>query len=248
MGEKLSEGIPYRDGEDIHALSPRCRLDIYRPEDPKASCPVVVWFYGGGLTSGERHIPAELKGQGMVVVAPDYRLSPSVRAPAYIEDAAAAVAWAFKNIHAYGGDPERIIVAGASAGAYLANMITLDHRWLARHNVEAGRIAGLVSMTGQMITHFTVRAERGIPEHRVVVDELAPLHHVRADAPPILLTTGDRELELPGRYEENAYFMRMMKVSGHRNIELHEIKGADHGMVEAASHPLMISFISRNFM
>ncbi len=163
MGEKLSEGIPYRDGEDSHALSPRCRLDVYRPEDPEARCPVVVWFYGGGLTSGERHIPAELKGQGMVVVAPDYRLSPSVRAPAYIEDAAAAVAWAFKNIHAYGGDPERIIVAGASAGAYLANMITLDHRWLARHNVEAGRIAGLVSMTGQMITHFTVRAE-AVPE------------------------------------------------------------------------------------
>jgi hypothetical protein len=59
------------------------------------------------------------------------------------------------------------------------------------------------------------RAERGIEGTRPVVDDLAPLYHVRKDAPPLLLITGDRELEMLGRYEENAYLMRMMKVVGH---------------------------------
>lgn len=65
------------------------------------------------------------------------------------------------------------------------------------------------------ITHFTVRQERGIEGTQPVVDELAPLYHVRKDAPPLLLITGDREMEMMGRYEENAYRMRMMKVVGH---------------------------------
>lgn len=194
---------------------------------------------------GDRHIPEPLLGKGLIVIAPDYRLSPKAKAPAYIEDAAAAVAWAFLHAAEYGGDSGRIFVGGASAGAYLAAMATLDKKWLASHDIDANRIAGLICMTGQMITHFTVRAERGIPEHQPVIDEMAPLYHVRADAPPVLLTTGDRGLELPGRYEENAYFARMMNAAGHHNTTLHEIKAADHGAVEMASHPIMIDFISK---
>jgi hypothetical protein len=50
---------------------------------------------------------------------------------------------------------------------------------------------------------------------------------VREDAPPLLIVTGDRELELLGRYEENAYLWRMMNVVGHKYTKLHELKGSD---------------------
>jgi len=77
------------------------------------------------------------------------------------------------------------------------------------------------------------------------VDELAPLYHVRAEAPPLLLVTGDRDLELLGRYEENAFFQRMLRLAGHTRNELHELKGRDHAGVEAPGHALLLDFIRR---
>ena len=237
--------VAYRDeaGADDYARE-RCRLDLYRPADAKGYA-TVVWFHGGGLVSGEKHVPEPLMNQGFAVAAANYRLSPRARAPAYIEDAAAAVAWVFRHIGAAGGSPDRIIVAGASAGAYLALLVGLDRRWLAARGVEADRMRGLVSLTGQAVTHFTVREERGGSGARPEVDDLAPLHHVRGDAPPILLVTGDRDRELLGRYEENAFFRRMLLIAGHRDVELHELPGLDHGAVEAAAHPIALDFIRR---
>ena len=91
----------------------------------------------------------------MIVVAPNYRLFPKVKSPVYIEDAAAAVAWVFENIETHGGDPRQIFVSGHSAGGYLTSMVGLDKRWLATHNVDANRIAGLIPFSGHTITHFT---------------------------------------------------------------------------------------------
>jgi hypothetical protein len=67
---------------------------------------------------------------------------------------------------------------------------------------------------------------------------------VRKDAPPILLITGDREKELLGRYEENAYLFRMLKVAGHEEVTLFEIDGYGHGMADPA-HPLLLNFVKR---
>lgn len=94
-----------------------------------------------------------------------------------------------------------------------------------------------------MITHFTIRAARGIPEKQPVVDAFAPLFHVRPDAPPILLVTGDRERELLGRYEECRYFWRMMRLAGHPAIDLHELEGFDHGGMVEPALPLVLRFI-----
>lgn len=113
------------------------------------------------------------------------------------------------------------------------------------HNIDANRIAGLIPFTGQAITHGTIREERGIPVTQAVIDELAPLFHVRPDAPPMLLITGDRELESLGRYEENSYLMRMMKVVGHKETMLYELDGFNHrGMVQPA-FPLLLNEIQR---
>lgn len=68
---------------------------------------------------------------------------------------------------------------------------------------------------------------------------MAPIHYIRKDAPPLILITGDRELEMLGRYEENAYMYRMMKVIGHENTQLYELDGFNHGkMVEPALYIL----------
>ena len=146
----------------------------------------------------------------------------------------------FNNIRKYGGNPNQIFVSGHSAGGYLTSMIGLDKKWLAKHNIDADKIAGLIPFSGHTITHFTVREEMGIPGKQPIVDEMAPLFHVRSDAPPLILITGDRELELLGRYEENAYLMRMMKVIGHEKTTLYELDGFDHvGMVKPAYYILL---------
>jgi acetyl esterase/lipase len=243
---QIKLNIPYYNNsvnQSDEYIKERCTLDIYYPSN-LTNFPTIVWFHGGGLTGGEKEIPATLKGKGFCIVGVNYRLYPKVKSPKYIEDAAAAVSWVFNNIQIYGGDTSLIFIAGYSAGAYLTNMIGLDKRWLKVYNIDANRIAGLISFSGHTITHFTIREERGIPGTQPIVDEFAPLYHVRTDAPPLILITGDRELEMLGRYEENAYLMRMMKVAGHAKTKLYELDGYNHGMTEPA-FPLLIKEINR---
>jgi len=168
-----------------------CRLDLYRPQDVKGF-PTVVFYHGGGLTGGKRSVPAPLTRRGWAVVGVGYRLHPQVQHPVYIEDAAAALAWTFKNIEPLGGDPNKIFVTGISAGGYLTAMVGLDKSYLAGYGVDADRIAALIPVTGQMITHQTVRREQGIEpsQFRPTIDKYAPLYHVRKDAPPTQCITG----------------------------------------------------------
>lgn len=239
----LLSDIAYRDHADADGYArERCRLDLYYPRDARGFA-TVVWFHGGGLRMGERSVPEELRERGIAVVAVGYRLFPRVKAPAYIEDAAAAVAWTFNNIERHGGSTGRIFVSGHSAGGYLTSMVGLDKRWLAAHEIDADRIAGLIPFSGHTITHFTVREERGIEGTQPIVDDLAPLFHVRKDAPPMLLITGDRDMEMLGRYEETAYFRRMMQVIGHTETELFELEGFDHGQMAQPAHELLLRFI-----
>ena len=235
----------YRTGEGLtDYMKERCRLDVYYPTDAK-DFSTVVWFHGGGLKGGKRSIPKQLKEQGVAVVAVNYRLHPKVKAPAYIEDAAASVAWTIRNIEKYGGSSKRVFVSGHSAGGYLTSMVGLDKRWLAAHEIDADEIAGLIPFSGHTITHFTVRAERGIDGKQPIIDDMAPLFHVRKDAPPLLLITGDRELEMLGRYEENAYLWRMMQVVEHPDTELFELDGFNHGQMAVPAHPLLLRFMKR---
>lgn len=245
-GYHLTSELLYREEKGISAAeNQRCRLDVYAPATKKPFS-TVIWFHGGGLTQGERFIPLPLRHQGIAVVAVNYRLSPGVKSPAFVEDAAAAIAWTFKHIADFGGDPQRIFVSGHSAGAYLTLMCGLDKRWLSRHGVDADQIAGLIPLSPQVITHFTIRDERGIEETQPIIDDLAPLFHVRQNAPPILLVTGDREKELMGRYEECAYFWRMMKLAGHKATTLHELDGFDHGKMPEPAFPLLLKFVESN--
>ncbi len=219
----------------------RCRLDFYRPKN-RPGFATVVWYHGGGMTSGEKEIPEQFMNQELAVIGVGYRLSPRAKCPAYLEDAAAAAAWAFAHVESCGGDPRKIFLSGGSAGAYLAAMLGLDKRWLAAHAIDSDRLAGLPLVSGQVITHLQIRAERGIDINQPVVDEYAPLYHVRKAAPPVFLVTGDRELEIAGRYDENAYFRRMLKLNGHPDVTHYEQQGFGHEHMPGAI-PLAVKWI-----
>lgn len=233
-------GFAERKSTQISYAAPeRCFAKISYMEDSIGK-PVVVWFHGGGLTGGKAKIPNELKDTDYVIVAPEYRLLPTVEIDSCIDDAAKAVSWVFDNIKDYGGDPSKIFVAGHSAGGYLASMIGFDKTRLAHYDIDADSIAAIIPFSGQAITHYEWRKiHNGISPLQPTIDQWAPLYHIRPDAPPYIIISGDRELELYGRYEENAYLWRMLKLIGHPYTEIYELDGYNHGaMVHPGFHIL----------
>lgn len=222
----------------------QCRLDLRLPDQPGFA--TVIWFHGGGLTGGQRFFPA-IKDDRIGLVAVSYRLSPAASHPAYLEDAAAAVAWTLRHIAERGGDPTKVFVAGHSAGGYLAAMIGLDPRWLAAHGRSPRELAGLGLVSAQVSTHFLVKKLRGDtgPELRPIVDEFAPLYHVAKDLPPICCILGDRAIEYKNRVEENVLFATSLRNLGHPFVELHEMGGLDHGTVVDGAAIVLPAFIHR---
>jgi acetyl esterase/lipase len=216
--------------------SQRCRLDVYLPAAPAKNFPVIVWFHGGGISGGDKAAKPEqaaarrLAAHGVAVVAANYRLSPKVKFPAYLEDAAQAVRWTADHAVELGADPKKLYVAGYSAGGYLATMLALDAHFLSDAGVKDA--AGFVSMSGQMTTHFTVRAETGLPKNTVIVNEAAPLAHVKPGAPRLLLLCGDDDF--PARLEENQFLAAALhRVAKNSPVPLVVVKDRNHGTILA---------------
>lgn len=242
----LKKDIPYIEStEKDEYRRERCKLDVYYPENKK-DYPTVVWFHGGGLEGGVKDLPDELKGKGIAVVSVNYRLSPKAKNPAYIEDAAAATAWVFNNIESLGGNPDRIFVSGHSAGGYLTLMIGLDKSYLLKYGVDADRIRGLMPISGQTNTHYTIRKERGVPMNLPLIDEYAPLNKARENCPPILLITGDRKLEMTARYEENLHLESILSFLGNKDLMMCELEGFDHGSVRGPGCYLVVDWVKKH--
>lgn len=228
----VTPNVAYKTGQLSEYETTRCKLDVYAPAGAK-DLPCLVWFHGGGITAGSKDgkttiaVAKALAGEGMVVVAVNYRLSPKAKFPAYLDDASASVAWAKANATKYGGNPARLFVSGHSAGGYLTGMLGTDDRLLAAHGVKLTDIAGLIPLSGQMATHYTIREERGLPKTRIIIDEAAPLHHARKDGPPWLILYAEKDMALRG--DENRYFAAAMQSAGHKQITLREMAAHDHG-------------------
>jgi acetyl esterase/lipase len=224
----------------------QCKLDIRYPAG-KAGFSTLVWFHGGGLTSGERNF-LDIEDKGIAVVAVSYRLSPEGRLPEFFEDAAAATAWTLKHVADYGGDPKKVFVGGHSAGGYLALMIGMDSKWLAKYEISNMDLAALVPVSSQVTTHFHVKELLGNKSNSLVpsIDTYAPLHFVSKNLPPICIITGDRKMEFPSRVEENDFFAVTLKNLKHPSVEFHEILGADHGSAAKKSAPLVADYINRS--
>ncbi len=189
------------------------KLDVYLPD--RESFPVFVYFHGGGITGGDKARQKTalecIAERGIAVVSANYRLYSSAKYPDFIEDAAEAVAWVFKNIGSY-GKTTGIFVGGSSAGGYISQMLCFDKKWLARHDIRPCDISGFVHDAGQPTCHFNVLRERGIDSRRVIVDESAPLYHVGEDGeyPPMLIIVSDDDMQ--NRYEQT---MLLVSTLGH---------------------------------
>lgn len=158
---KILDGLvsakTYRfEGGIAYGGAPRQQLDVFRPLPGTTSAegarPLVVFFYGGTWSSGDRasyrFVGEALASRGAVVVLPDYRLSPQVRYPVFVQDSALAVKWALDNAAGLGADPKRVFVMGHSSGGYNAAMVALDARWLREAGGNPGQLAGWIGMAG----------------------------------------------------------------------------------------------------
>lgn len=250
--ERLDDGYLYV--RDIPYVAPsekdeykleRCKLDIYYPEDVEGFA-TLVWFHGGGLTGGSKHLPEEFRRQGFAVVSVNYRLFPKAKCPAYVSDAAESVAWVYNHISEYGGDNRQIYVAGHSAGGYLTYMAVLAEKYSDKFGFDADKIVKAYPISGQTTTHYTIRTERGIDFDLPVIDYMAPSNNVRRDGAPFLIITGDRRLEQLARYEENAHIHAILEHFGHPS-ELLELQGFDHGTVLGPACLLIREDIKKNW-
>lgn len=187
----MAEGI-------VFAPDSGLKLDVWAPRTANRRLPVVVFLYGGGWVAGSRSgyafAGSGFAGQGFVTVVPDYRLVPSVRFPAFVEDGALAVKWTRDNIARYGGDPDRIAVAGHSAGAYNAAMLALDPHFLRDAGAPAGTIKAAALLSGPYdFLPFTEQRGRDALGAWPRPVETQPINFVSRAAPPMLLATGSAD-------------------------------------------------------
>lgn len=235
---KVVKDVLYKD--DVVSLTPyeqeRCKLDLTVPAGAKGFA-TYVWFYGGGLKNGGKDLRSEycaeiresLAQGGVAVVTPDYRLSPKAKYPAYVDDAAAAFAWTVKHIAEHGGDPRKVFIGGHSAGATLALLVGMDANRLKPHGLTLGSVAGIAQVSGQVLTHYTIREERGQSRYAITCDEAAPAFHIRKALPPILTIYAQNDML--SRAEENMFFVTTLKAAGHAETYSLRVDDRDHASV-----------------
>ena len=227
-----ARGIAYGEG-------PRRRLDIYTPTgQTDDKLPVIVWFYGGSWNSGSREHYAfaarALAAQGFVTVVPDYRLVPDVRYPGFVEDGAAAVRWVREHIAEHSCDPNRIVLMGHSAGAYIAAILASDPQWLGE---DRAALSGLVGLAGPYdFAPFDVDSTKAAFGQWPDAAATQPVTYADAGNPPALLLTGaDDTTVKPRNSEALAARLRAAGVE----VELVEYPGVAHiGILTALARPL----------
>jgi acetyl esterase/lipase len=198
----------------------RHRLDVWRFSTTPANAPVIYYVHGGAWTFGDkreqgRPMLHEFVCRGWIVVAINYRLAPRFPWPAQIEDVTRALGWIKTNIATYGGDPDRIVVAGGSAGGHLASLLALstnDSTWRPEEmsGLTDWSVRGVLSFYGVLEMsgdeaqwHGLGRAIRRLLTQRVVqlpyegnehtYVALSPYERIRPDSPPFFVVQGTND-------------------------------------------------------
>lgn len=229
---RIARGLSY--GEDT-----RHRFDLFAPSPRSEPLPVVVFFYGGGWDSGSRDLygwaAQALAARGFLVALADYRLSPDVHFPAFIEDAAAATAEVGRIAGQYGGDPVRLAVAGHSAGAHLALMIALDRRYMQAVGAP-DLIKAAVGLAGPYdFLPFDVPASINAFGRAADPTLTQPVTFVRGDAPPLWLGHGVEDRVVHAE-DTTILCERMHAVGGRCEAKLYP--GLNHTDLIATLSPL----------
>jgi len=234
----------------VYGAHPRSRLDVMWTKDNKRGFPVLIWFHGGGLVNGDKFF-LPLTDHHIVQVAVRYpflQKDGSTTIDTVLDECAKAVAWTFRNVERYGGDPRKIFLSGHSAGGYITMMLGMDPAWLGKYGLATTDLCGIAPLSGQATKHFNVRAYGGDkdPQFLPKIDRYAPLGHVaEKDFPPMLIVTGDPETkEWKCRAEECELLAASIRACGHTNgVEYVRIPHTDHGTMRFPGYMLVQRFV-----
>ena len=247
--------IPYYQGKDAHPL--KHKLDLYLPKGKK-DFPVLFFIHGGAWSIGDKShfglyssIGRCFARQGIGVLVPNYRLSPTVTHPGHIQDVAKAFAWTYKNIKKYGGRPDEIFVSGHSAGGHLAALLATDDTYLKAEGLSLKAIKGAIPLSGVYSIPEGGMFDKPFGKDPKARKQASPINYVRGDAPPFLIVYGDADLPACDRPAACA-FCKALK-DKKCQAEVLEVKNRNHmtilfgaGSVKDPVGKAMLAFIQKH--
>jgi acetyl esterase/lipase len=196
---------------------------------------VVIFFYGGDWQVGKKYdyrfVAEALVSQGFVAVLPDYRLYPSVKFPAFVEDGAMAVRWTHDHVDRFGGDPKRIFLMGHSAGAHIAALLTLNGEYLKAVGLDRQVIRATAALSGpyDFVPSRDDRAVFGLSrDETTTYPAMEPITYADGTEPPMLLIHGTSD-DVVGVGNADRLASRIRWAGG--QVKLIEYKNVDHSGV-----------------
>lgn len=226
----VNRGLPPPEATVAFAPGLDLSLDVYRPLGPDGrAAPVVLFFYGGGWQRGERDqyrfVGRRLAQHGILTIVADYRTFPRAGFPDFVDDAARAVAWARQHAHEYGGDPQRLFLAGHSAGAQIAALLATDPHYLQRHALQPRELAGVIGLAGPYDFAITGQYQK-VFGPSAQWPQAQALNYVDGNEPGFLLVHGDRDRVV--EVHDSIAFADKLRRHG-VDAELLVLPGASHG-------------------
>jgi acetyl esterase/lipase len=243
--DRIAPGSAEYNGTPIvgiaYGTDERQKLDIYVPTAKSDKpYPVLVFFHGGAWRDGDREgygfLGRAFAARGIVTVVADYRKAPKHRFPSFVQDAASAIAWVNSNISKHQGDPGKLFIMGHSAGAHLIMMAALDKQWLAAKGLDPSIIKGAIGLAGGYdFLPLTTDSSKIALGQWPVLTETQPITYARADAPPLLLLTGDADTVVKPR-NSTSLQAKMESLGGKSELKIYP--GIDHAeIIMAISRP-----------
>jgi acetyl esterase/lipase len=215
---------------------PRQKLDVYSPKVMAADTPTLVFYHGGSWQYGSkddyRFLGTAFAAQGIQTVVVNYRVYPDVIFPAFVEDAAKALAFTKTTIAP--GRP--IFIAGHSAGAHIAAMVALDPRFLAAQGTSICDAAkGVIGISGPYeFTPIEPQFKAIFPAG--ILPSTKPINFAPTPAPPTLLLHGTKDTTvIPSRSTDMATAMR----AAGNSVEVKMYEGVDHLYIIGAVSPVV---------
>ncbi len=252
----MPEKVEIKTGFDYTGSgNPRQMLDLYLPKNRvgKDPLPLVIWIHGGAWRSGSKenaHLLGEIVATGEFVGASiNYRLSGEAIWPAQIYDCKAAIRWLKAHAADHGYDPQRIAVAGSSAGGHLVAMlgVTCGHEdlegTLGQYRDQSSDITAVVDFYGPAdfltmqeppttVDHNAPTSPESliiggaIQEHPEKARAASPQTYVSEDDRPMLIIHGTQDPLVP--YNQSVRFEKALEAAG-VPATLITVEGGGHG-------------------
>lgn len=229
----------------VTASNYEAKLDLYVRRAAAVPQPTVIFFHGGGWTGGTKEGRAfaiqPYLAMGLDVVNVEYRLARVALAPAAVEDCRCALRWVIAHAKEYGIDPQKLVVAGDSAGGHLALATAflpasagLDRECPGADDLKVAAVLNWYGISdvnelldGPNMRAYAVAWLGSLPNREDVARRVSPLTYVRPGLPPVLTIHGDADPTVP--YTQALRLQKALTAAGVVN-ELLTMPGGKHGL------------------